>query len=361
MTEQLQAAPHSGFSVRTFAPAWGAAVMGSGALTVAVAVVGEGTAVEGFTTTVSRLMLLVVLAMLVSVVAVNLTRWIKHRDAALDDLHHPVVGGMSATLAGALLTTAVAMGKVGSGFLPDGLVIGTVIGLTLLGGLLALIIGWEFIGEILSSDGVPMPQISGTWFVPPVVTIVVPLALVPIIAEFPESAASLLAISWAMLGVGAILYLVITASLFMRMAMHPLPPAKLAPTLVIGMGPAGLIGLDVVRLAQAAEGVGAAEPGLVQVALLPATMSWGFGAWWLVSALVVLRRGYQSLPFSVSWWGFTFPFGAWTIATLVLGRTWDAQWMVWLGVAATVALVGLWLYVAARTVTGIRRGTIWAH
>lgn len=361
MTDQMQAAAHSGFSVRSFAPAWGAAVMGTGALTVALAVVGEGNAAEGITTTASRVMLLVVLVMLVAVVGVNLMRWIKHRDAALEDLHHPVLGGMSATLAGGLLTTAVALGKVGTGFLPGSLVIGAVAVLTVVGGLLALVIGWEFIGELLSSEGVPMPQISGTWFVPPVVTIIVPLALVPVILEFPKAAGSLLALAWAMLGIGAILYLVITASLFMRMAMHPLPPAKLAPTLVIGMGPAGLIGLDLVRLAQAAVDVGAAEVSLVQTVLIPATMSWGFGAWWLVSASVVLRRGYQSVPFSVSWWGFTFPFGAWTIATLVLGRLWDAPWMEWLGVVATLALVVLWVFVAARTVSGIRRGTIWAH
>lgn len=361
MTDQLQATPQNGFSVRTFAPAWGAAVMGTGALAVALAVVGEGNAAEGITQVASRAVLLVVLLMLVAVVGVNLTRWIKHRDAALEDLHHPVLGGMSATLAGGLLTSAVAMGKVGTGFLPSGLVIGTVVALTALGGLLALIIGWEFIGELLSSDGVPMPQISGTWFVPPVVTIIVPLALVPVITEFPQSAGSLLAVSWAMLGIGAILYVVITASLFMRMAMHPLPPAKLAPTLVIGMGPAGLIGLDMVRLAQVSGSVGAADPGLVDSVLLPATMSWGFGAWWLVSALVVLRRGYPTVPFSISWWGFTFPFGAWTITTLVLGRLWSAPWMEWLGVAATVALVLLWIFVAARTASGIRRGTIWAH
>ena len=361
MTDQLQIAPHSGFSVRTFAPAWGAAVMGTGALTVALAVAGEGNAAESVTRVASRLLLVVVWAMLTSVVGINLARWIKHREAALDDLHHPVVGGMSATLAGGLLTTAVATGKVGTGFLPAGLMIWTVVTLTVLGGLLALLIGWEFIGELLSADGVPMPQISGTWFVPPVVTIVVPLALVPIVAEFPESSGSLLAISWAMLGIGAVLYLVITAALFMRMAMHPLPPAKLAPTLVIGMGPAGLIGLDMVRLSQAAVGVGAAEPALVQTVLLPATMSWGFGAWWLVSALVVLRKGYQSLPFSISWWGFTFPFGAWTIATLVLGRLWGAAWMEWLGLLATAALAALWLYVATRTVAGMRSGTIWAH
>jgi tellurite resistance protein TehA-like permease len=206
-----------------------------------------------------------------------------------------------------------------------------------------------------------MPQISGAWFIPPVVTIIVPLAMLPLVAEFDDLAGDLLAIAWGFLGVGTLLYILVAATLFLRSVSHPLPPAALAPTLIIGMGPAGLIGLDLVRLAQvgAAAGVGPADQ--VALAALPATMMWGFGAWWLVSALLVLRRGYDALPFGLSWWGFTFPVAAWTISTIVLGRVWGAAWLDWFGIAAVVALLVLWLYVLVRTVIGIRRGTIWAH
>jgi tellurite resistance protein TehA-like permease len=202
---------------------------------------------------------------------------------------------------------------------------------------------------------------SGAWFVPPVVTIIVPLALLPVIAGKPGIAADLVALSWAFLGMGAVLYLVVTATLFMRSISHPLPPAGLAPTLFIGMGPAGLMGLDMVRLSQVSVQVGVAEPSLVTSILPAATMMWGFGLWWMIAALVVLRRGYARLPFSLSWWGFTFPLAAWTIATIVLGHAWDSGLVTAVGVVATVALLGLWGYVATRTVLGVRSGSIWAH
>lgn len=91
-----------------------------------------------------------------------------------------------------------------------------------------------------SSDAAPLAQLSGAWFVPPVVTIV-PLAMLPLLS--PDNATDWLVLAWAFLGMGAVLYLVVTATLFVRSISHPLPPAALAPTLFIGMGPAGLLGL----------------------------------------------------------------------------------------------------------------------
>jgi tellurite resistance protein TehA-like permease len=137
---------------------------------------------------------------------------------------------------------------------------------------------------------------------------------------------------------------------------HPLPPDALAPTLFIGMGPAGLLGLDMVRLAQAS-----GDPALVEAMAPLATMMWGFGFWWMIAALLVIQRGYGKLPFSLSWWGFVFPFGAWTVATIVLANVWGAGLFDILAWAATLLLVALWLVTAASTLVGIRRGTIWSH
>jgi C4-dicarboxylate transporter/malic acid transport protein len=349
------------FELRSFAPSWGASVMGTSALSVALIAVGEGTSVAGLTQVAARVILVIALLLGVLVLGATTTRWVRFRAEARADLHHPVKGGMTATAAGGLLTLAVAIGRVGPGFLPEPLILPSVSALAVVGALLALVIGWEFLGEMFTSTDASLVQMSGAWFVPPVVTIIVPLALVPVIVGNPAIAADLVALSWAFLGMGAVLYLVVTATLFMRSISHPLPPAGLAPTLFIGMGPAGLMGLDMVRLSQVSVQVGVADASLVTSILPAATMMWGFGLWWMVAALVVLRRGYARLPFSLSWWGFTFPLAAWTIATIVLGHAWDSGLVMAVGVIATAALVGLWGFVATRTVLGIRSGSIWAH
>ena len=354
------AAP-GGFDLKSFAPSWGASVMGTSALSVALLAVGEGTSLAGATEVAARVILVIALGMGVLVLGATAARWVTFRTVALADLRHPVKGGMTATAAGALLTLSVAIGKVGPGFLPEPVILPTVTVLAAMGGLLALLIGWEFLAEMFTSQDAALVQMSGAWFVPPVVTIIVPLALLPIISAHPGAAADLVAVAWAFLGMGAVLYLVVTATLFMRSISHPLPAAGLAPTLFIGMGPAGLMGLDLVRLSQVSVKAGVADPSLVSSMLPAATMMWGFGLWWMVAALVVLRRGYARLPFSLSWWGFTFPLAAWTIATIVLGHAWDSGLVAAVGAVATVALLGLWGYVATRTVLGIRSGSIWAH
>jgi C4-dicarboxylate transporter/malic acid transport protein len=335
--------------------------MGTSALSVALQAVGEGTALAGVTEAAARAVLMIALVLGVVVLGTTATRWLRFRAEARFDLRHPVKGGMTATAAGALLTLAVGIGRVGPGLLPEAIILPAVTVLAIAGALLALVIGWEFLGEMFTSSDASLVQMSGAWFVPPVVTIIVPLALLPVIAGNPAIATDLVVLSWALLGMGAVLYLVVTATLFMRSISHPLPPVGLAPTLFIGMGPAGLMGLDLVRLAQVSVQVGVAEPSLVTAILPAATMMWGFGLWWMVAALVVLRRGYARLPFSLSWWGFTFPLAAWTIATIALGTTWESNLLAAVGVVATTVLLALWLFVATRTVLGIRSGSIWAH
>jgi C4-dicarboxylate transporter/malic acid transport protein len=319
-------------------------------------VVAVATAAIGWPLWISRALLAVASIVAVLVIAVTTVRWVKHSDLALADLRHPVKGGMSATLAGGLLAWAVAIGRVGAGWLPDDLITISVAVLTATGAIVALIIGWEFMANLFTSQGTPTEQISGAWFIPPVVTIIIPLALVPLALELPDLSADLLALGWAFLGMGAVLYFVVTAVLFLRTVSHPLPPDALAPTLFIGMGPAGLMGLDMVRLAQAS-----GNPALVDAMVPLATMMWGFGFWWMVAAALVIRRGYGSLPFSLSWWGFVFPFGAWTVATILLAENWDSGLFTILAWVSAAVLSLMWVVTAARTLAGIRRGTIWGH
>ncbi len=330
------------FRLESFAPGWGGAVMGTAIIAVVMAAIG-------WPTWMSRTMLVVTSLLAAAVLSLTAARWIRHRGAALADLRHPVKGGMTATAAGGMLAWAVALARVGTGWLPQTPMVIAVASLTLVGTVLALFIGWEFMAALFTGEGTPMEHITGAWFIPPVVTIIVPLALVPLAEELPGAAESLLAAGWALLGIGLVLYLLVTAALFLRTITHPLPAAALAPTLVIGMGPAGLVGLDVLRLG------GSAEPAFTATA----TMMWGFGLWWLVAAVLVLRRGYDDLPFSLAWWGFVFPFGAWTASTIAVAQAWDVQVFTVLAWIAAVLLVAGWLAIAARTVKGIADRSIW--
>lgn len=65
------------------------------------------------------------------------------------------------------------------------------------------------------------------------------------------------------------------------------------------------------------------------------------------------------LPFGLGWWGFTFPLGAFTAATLALAQGWGSSALKDLGAALFVVLVGFWLVVAGRTAWAVRTGEAW--
>ena len=127
--------------------------MGTSALSVALLAVGEGTSFAGATQVAARVVLVIALVMGVLVLGATAARWVRFRTEALADLRHPVKGGMTATAAGALLTLAVAIGRVGPGFLPESIILPAVTVLAVVGALLALVIGWEFLAEMFTSPG----------------------------------------------------------------------------------------------------------------------------------------------------------------------------------------------------------------
>ena len=139
-------------------------------------------------------------------------------------------------------------------------------------------------------------------------------------------------------------------------------PAPLAPTLWIGLGPVGVAVLAPLALARAGQDLfGVAAPAVTVLSQLFGTALWGFGLWWLAIAVTLLVRYLRAgpVPFHLGWWAFTFPLGAYTVATLTLARSWQSPVLEGVAVLLYLMLVGFWAVVATRTVTAIRTGRIW--
>jgi tellurite resistance protein TehA-like permease len=87
---------------------------------------------------------------------------------------------------------------------------------------------------------------------------------------------------------------------------------------------------------------------------------WGFGVWWLVMAslLTLAARTAGQLPFALSWWGFTFPLGAFVAESLRLSGLlgWGSVFAI--GVAAWLLLCSLWSMTLYRTLRGVASGVI---
>lgn len=88
---------------------------------------------------------------------------------------------------------------------------------------------------------------------------------------------------------------------------------------------------------------------------------WGFGFVWLliaIASILNIRTRGERIPFNMGWWGFTFPIGVFTSATLQFGTELDSVAFKVLGTIFTVTLVILWLTVAVGTAVKAWQGVM---
>jgi C4-dicarboxylate transporter/malic acid transport protein len=153
--------------------------------------------------------------------------------------------------------------------------------------------------------------------------------------------------------------------LLLRMALHKLPHENMAASSWLALGPIGtgalgmlLLGADAPAIfaANGLSGVGEIAAGL---GLVAGVTLWGFGLWWMLMAvLITLRYLRAGIPFNLGWWGFTFPLGVYSLATLKLASTLHLVFFSVFGCVLVSLLIVMWLIVAKRTVQGAWRGEL---
>lgn len=345
-------------------PGWFGAVMGTAA--VGMAAYGNpgglaGTLSAAHAVGVTLVLLAAVLAVVVLVA--DLARAARHPRQVLTDLRHPVAGAMFATVPGGLLVLAVATNTVAQSLpLSRPTVVAVIAVLTAVGAVLGLVFSLVFAVGLFTGT-TPAPMVNGGWFIPPVVTIIIPVALAALVPDVGAGTRSLfVALGYAFFGMGLLLFLLVMTLLHDRLVLHPMPAAPLAPTLWIALGPVGVGALVLPALAKAGAGTfGASAAAVATISRLAATALWGFGAWWVLVAIVLLVRYLRSgpLPFTPGWWGFTFPLAAFTLSTIGLAHAWDTPVLTGIGVGLFVLLALVWLTVLVATLRAIATGVAW--
>ena len=331
---------------RAFAPGWFAAVMGTGVLALtthalaqrwpALAVVGE--ALHWFNT------------VLFAVLAVPwLARWVRHRDAALQTLKHPVQANFYPTFSIALLVLAAQ-------WLAFTHWTGVALAFWWSGVALHFVFSFAVLFFMFRGEHVAIEHVTPAQFIPAVGLVVMPLAGAPLLAHMPEGLREVaLTVNAVGLGAGSMMYLALLGITLFRKYLHAPAQGILAPTVWIHLAPIGVIPVSLMNLLEQLPFPAAREAATVLMLLV-----WGFGVWWLVMAmlLTLAARAAGQLPFALSWWGFTFPVGAFVAESLRLSKLlgWSAPFAV--GIAAWALLWVLWSITLLRTARGVASGGI---
>jgi tellurite resistance protein TehA-like permease len=174
-------------------------------------------------------------------------------------------------------------------------------------------------------------KVTAAWLLP-IVAPIVAAATGAIVAEVlpnPQQALWTMIASYVLWGTGVPTAMVVLVIYFQRLTIVSLPPAEVAVSVFLPLGPLGQGGYGIMQLGRVAMTIfpktltlseHMRNPGdiLYVMGWLIATIMWGFALIWMFFAVMSIRR--QKFPFNMGWWGFTFPLGVFSTSTVQMGR-----------------------------------------
>ncbi len=229
---------------------------------------------------------------------------------------------------------------------------------------LSLLTGWVVPWYKFTAQDHSLDRMTGVWLLPVVPAEVAASSAGYLAQHLPAAQAQSLIVSgYALWGVSVPIALGILTVLYLRLALHKLPPKELGVSTWLSLGPIGTGAFALLTLGAAAPQAfaGTVMAPVAELAgplgVIGALILWGLGLWWLVTAIALtaiqVRRG---LPFNLGWWGFTFPVGVYTAASLTLGLRTGMAFFTAFAAALIVALVAAWAVVAVRSAHGLWHG-----
>lgn len=349
--------------IRQFTPNWFAATMGTGVLALALAQLPL--AIPGLRALAEGLWLFNILLFTLFTVAYA-ARWILFFDEARRIFGHSTVSMFFGTIPMGLATII-------NGFLLFGLprwgdgVIHLVEVLWWIDVAMSLACGVLIPYMMFTRQEHSIDQMTAVWLLPVVAAEVAAASGGLLAPHLTDAHAQLVVLttSYVLWAFSLPVAFSILTILLLRMALHKLPHENMAASSWLALGPIGTGALGMLLLGGEAPAIFAANglPGVGEIAwglgLVAGITLWGFGLWWMLMALLITVRYLRDgIPFNLGWWGFTFPLGVYSLATLKLASILGLTFFSVFGTALVILLAAMWLIVGKRTVQGAWRGEL---
>jgi len=350
--------------VRTFTPNWFTVTMGTGVLALALA---QFPLQSPLLHALAVALWLVTIGLFVLISGLYAAHWMLFPAEARRVFDHPVMSMFFGAIPMGLTTIVNGFLAFGPEVLGDtGAAVRIATGLWWLNAALALLCGLVIPYFMFTRQDHRFERMTAVWLLPIVASEVAAASAGLLVPHLPAADAyTVLLLGYVLWACSVPLALSVLVLLFLRLVLHSLPERALGVTGWLALGPIGTGALGLLVLGNDAPTVFAAQ-GLPEVGsaalglgIIGGLMLWGYGLWWLALAVVkTLSYMREGLPFNLGWWGFTFPLGVYTLATLTLGRMTHLPLFTVLGSMMVVCLALFWGLVASRTVAGIWSGRL---
>lgn len=345
--------------VDNFSPAWFAAVMGTGGLANVLVMLSSKVPILLFG---ARVLLGLNILLFIVLIIPWTARWIRSRDRAIADLKHPLMSNFYSTMPAAAIILGTNLLMIGRAYFSDEVLLFAGITLWIIGTCLAFVFAIAGMYNLFKAETISPESVNLAWLMTPVVNIVVPLLGNLLIEEMAGSNPAMIQlihlIDTMFYGIGFMLFLILSSFIISRLIQHKLPPAMMAPSFWILLGPIGVGTLALMGLADTSANLGLIDNGALLKYL--ATILWGFGFWAFFLVLMVMGKYLRSggIPFSLSWWAFTFPLAAYTMSSLAVAQWWESRVVFVFGALLAILLVVLWILTLIRTISGVFKGSL---
>lgn len=190
------------------------------------------------------------------------------------------------------------------------------------------------LGAWINQTHFEIHHMNPAWFIPVVGNIVAPIAGVQ---------HGLIEPSWFFFSIGLVFWVVLMVIVFYRIIFHNPLPDKLAPTLFILIAPPAVGFVSYVKL------TGGLDP-FARVLF--------FAALFITLLLFTQLAKFARLKFFLSWWAYSFPLAAMTVASLVMAELTGKGWYHTLGMTMFVVLNLVLALLIVRTIEAMLRGQI---
>ncbi|MCU0840589.1 MAG: SLAC1 anion channel family protein [Thiobacillaceae bacterium] len=270
--------------LRHFPVSWFAMIMGLGGLTIAWQ---RAEALLSLPIRISPALLGACTGLFLLIASVYSAKVIRYREAVAGEWAHPIRMNFVPTFSIALILLSIAWLPISSAWSELLWTAGT---------LLHLILTLLVITRWIHQERFEIAHLNPAWFIPVVGNILVPIAGV---AHAPAE------VSWFFFSIGLVFWPVLLSVIFYRLIFHGSLPQRLLPTLFILIAPPAVGFLSYLRLTDEVD----AFARVLYYAALFFTL-----------LLLVQAKWFLRLKFFLSWWAYSFPLAAVTVATLAMFR-----------------------------------------
>jgi tellurite resistance protein len=177
-------------------------------------------------------------------------------------------------------------------------------------------------------------HLNPAWFIPVVGNILVPIA---------GAHHAPVEVSWFFFSIGLFFWPVLTSIIFNRLIFHPSLPERFVPTLFIFIAPPSVAFISWYNLTGTVSDFG--------------RILYFIGLFFFI-LVAVQAKYFIKIRFFLSWWAYSFPIAALTIATLLMAKETGRTFFTWCGIGLLAILTLLIIILVFQTVRAISNKSI---